>query len=132
MTDTQGPTDGEDIRRLLAKLTEAWLKGHFEDLAECFHEAAVIRGPALQELARGKEACVRSYEDFSREATVEEFEEPAPEIDIRDNTAVAVAPWTISYTIKGESFRESGKDLYLLVREGGRWLIVCRTGLGAG
>jgi hypothetical protein len=131
MSDTDRPTGGADIRQLLSKLTEAWLKGHFEELAECFHEAAVIRGPALQELARGKEACVRSYEDFNREATVEEFQEPAPEIDIWGNTAAAVAPWTISYAMKGESFRESGKDLYLLVREGGQWLIVCRTGLGA-
>ena len=89
--------DQEQIRSFISRINEAWLKGHTERLNECFHDDVVVRGPDLQQMARGREACVKSYEDFIRLATVREFKASEPVIDVFDNMGVATCPWEISY-----------------------------------
>jgi hypothetical protein len=62
--------DREEVRLLLNKINDAWLKGRLDDLSdvlnECFAEDIVVRGAGFQDMARGKEECVRSYGDFIR------------------------------------------------------------------
>jgi hypothetical protein len=64
----------DEIRRLLERINDAWLKGRPERivpaLSECFHEEVVMRGPGLAEVGRGREICAKSYEDFVRSAIV--------------------------------------------------------------
>ncbi len=74
--------DRGEIRLLLSKVNQAWLKGRPEELNECFHNDMLIEGPGFQETARGNEVCVRSYEDFIRQATVRDFKESEPDIDL--------------------------------------------------
>ena len=117
----------EQIRSLLSRLNEAWLRGDTERLNECFHDDVVVRGPDFQEMARGREPCVKSYGDFIRLATVREFKASQPAIDLFDNMAVATCPWEISYRLNDQEYHESGHDLLLLVREEGGWLVAWRA-----
>lgn len=119
--------DHEEIRRLLSKINEAWLRGHTQELNNCFHDDVVVKGPEFQEMARGREACVRSYEDFIRLATVREFKAPQPVVDVFGSMAVAVGPWEISYTTSDKDYHESGHDLMILTREEGKWQVVWRA-----
>ena len=123
--------DQEQIRSLLSRMNEAWLKGYTERLKECFHDDVVIRGPDLQEMGRGREPCVKSYGDFIRLATVREFKASEPAMDLFDNMAVAICPWEISYRMNDQEHNESGHDLLVLTCQKGKWQVARRTVLSS-
>ena len=124
-------SDREEVRLLLDTINDAWLKGRPEDLADvlnrCFHNDMVIRGPDLRTVATGREACVRSYEEFLREATVRECTLSDPDIDLWGNTAVATYSWDMTYQMGGQVYHESGHDLFALARGRKGWRAVWRA-----
>ena len=58
----------EQIRPLLDRINDAWLKLAPEDipaaLDDCFDDQAVIKGPDLTVLANGKQACIGATRTF--------------------------------------------------------------------
>jgi ketosteroid isomerase-like protein len=119
--------DTQAIRRLLSRISEAWLRGDASNLNEYFHDRMMIKGPDLQELGAGREACVKSYEDFILQTSILEYEESDPEIDLYGDTAVVVCPWKINFEMKGQKHREQGRDLLVLVRREHGWLVAWRA-----
>ena len=117
----------EQVRSLLGRINEAWLKGYPEKLNECFHNDIVVRGPDFQEMARGRGACVTSYADFIRLATVEDFQAAEPVIDLIGDVAVTMSPWTIRYRMNDRDYHESGRDLLVLIRQEGGWQVAWRS-----
>jgi hypothetical protein len=131
MTSAVEQKDQEEIRSLLARMNEAWLKGHPERLNECFRHEVVVKGPDLREMARGREACVKSYADFIRLATVRDFQASEPVIDLFGSMAVATCPWKISYKMNNQDYDESGHDLLVLIRDEAGWQVAWRTVLSS-
>ena len=123
--------DQEEILSLLSRISEAWLEGRTEGLNDCFHNDVVIKGPQLQEMARGREACVKSYEDFIRLAKVREFKASEPVIDVFGAVAVASCTWKINYRMNDRDFRESGRDVLVLTHQEGEWKVVWRAVLSS-
>ncbi|HMD97060.1 MAG TPA: nuclear transport factor 2 family protein [Terriglobia bacterium] len=117
----------EETRTLLVKISAAWRQGRLEEVAEYFHDDMVIRGPELQEMGRGREVCVGSYKDFISQATAQELKESDAEIDVWGNAAVASYAWEMHYEMGGASYHESGRDLFVFKRDGGKWLAVWRA-----
>ena len=113
-------------------MNEAWLKGQTERLNQCFRDDVVVKGPDLQEMSRGREACVRSYADFIRMATVKEFQASEPVIDVFGSVAVVIAPWEISYRMNDQEHDESGHDLLVLTCQKGKWQVAWRAVLSSG
>ena len=60
----------DEIRRALDGLNAAWRERRFADLATCFDDAVVMRGPGLIELVRGRDALVKSYADFMAKSEI--------------------------------------------------------------
>jgi hypothetical protein len=127
MANNGTPDEREDIRMLLGKISAAWRQGRMEELGEYFHDDMVIRGPELQAMGRGRDVCVGSYKDFISQATVQELKEGDAEIDVWGNSAVAWYPWEMRYQMGGHSYHESGRDLFVFVREEGKWLAAWRA-----
>ncbi|PYV06211.1 MAG: hypothetical protein DMG26_03720 [Acidobacteria bacterium] len=127
--------DSEEIRLLLNKINDAWLKGRPEDLpgvlSRCFHDDIVIKGPGFQAMGRGKEACVKSYAGFTRQARVRSCMLSEPEIDHFGDTAIATYSWEMTYELGGHEYHESGHDLFVLAGVEGRWQAVWRALLPA-
>ena len=127
--------DREEIRLLLNKINDAWLAGPPDGipgvLNECFSADMVIRGPGFQAMGRGKEACVKSYVDFVRQAKVRSCTLSEPEIDHFGDTAIAAYSWEMTYELDGHEYHDSGHDLFVLARVEGRWLAVWRALLPA-
>jgi hypothetical protein len=120
-----------DIRAVIRRINSAWLDGPADAittaLLPCFDESVVFCGPSFQVVARGATACVSSYEAFVRMATVREFDAPAPDIHVAGETATAVCPWTMTYTLNEQTYTESGHDLLVLNRRGGEWRVMWRA-----
>jgi uncharacterized protein (TIGR02246 family) len=127
MVPSAVPTEQEPIRQLVKRINQAWMQGRLEELNECFHENMVIVGPGFQAMGQGREACVRSYQEFLAAAVVHEYHEGEPAIDLWADTAVAVYGWEIVYEIKGQRSRESGQDLFVFARENGVWRAAWRA-----
>lgn len=124
------PAEGDsrkEVQDIINRINEAWLGGHTGDLNEFFHNDMVIRGPDLTEHGRGKEACVKSYEDFVQKARVLNLTTSKPQVDLWDDSAVATYSWEISYEMQGRACQESGRDIFVLTRAGGRWQVIWRA-----
>jgi hypothetical protein len=124
MTESQDIAD--EIRQLLRRINDAWIKGNPDELNSFFHERMVIKGPELQTVGNGREACVQGYKDFLKIAVVKDYHESEPAIDVWGNTAVATLPWTMTYELDGQQYTESGHDTFVFTHENRRWLAVWR------
>jgi len=128
--------DEELVRALVGRINDAWLKGRPEDIPAsldgCFHERMTIRGPDFQNMANGKEACIRSYADFLKQASVRDCTLSDPDIQVVGDTAVAVYAWNMTYELSDQEYRETGRDVFVFTRDGDRWLAVWRVLLLAG
>jgi hypothetical protein len=127
MTDATQGNEREEVRLLLSKINQAWLKGRLEELNDFFHDDMVIKGPELQEMGRGKDVCVGSYKDFISQAVVQEFKESDAAIDVWGSTAVASYSWEMTYQMKGQNYRESGRDIFVFARDDAGWRAVWRA-----
>jgi hypothetical protein len=124
-------TESEELRLLIGKMNQAWLKGNLDELREYFHDHVAIKGPQFEPMGHGKEACVKSYEDFIRAATIQDFKESDVQVDLFGSTAVATFAWEIDYEMNGQNYHETGHDVFVFTRRDGKWRAVWRAMLVA-
>jgi uncharacterized protein (TIGR02246 family) len=124
-------SEGE-VARVVRDVNRAWLDGDLAGLRWHFHKYVTFVAPNCVRVGSGIDACVRSYEDFSSQAEVTEFEIKNIQVDLFENTAVATSEYRIGYEMKGEKQREEGSEILVLSRDSGRWLVVWRMILAPG
>jgi uncharacterized protein (TIGR02246 family) len=122
--------DRDQVRQVIERLHEAWSKRPPQDIPAAmeslWHEEAVILA-GMQEMARGREACIQSYRDFVEQASLEETRVGDPSIDVWGDAAVATSAWHMTYDLDGQRYRESGHESFVLVRTDRGWEIVWRS-----
>jgi ketosteroid isomerase-like protein len=120
-----------EIQPLVQTINDSWLHGPPEAIPDvlnrCFHDDVVILGPGLQEIAKGREACVASYQSFVNQATVKSFSVTNMEIDAYGDTASVRYSWEMEYELKNEMHHETGRELFVFASSGTRWLAVLRA-----
>lgn len=126
MTGCTYTREEQEIRDRTRSINQAWLAGNAGQLARYFDESAIILGPGPQVMAEGREACVRSYQDFSDWATVHSFSEHAPVVKVFSTTAVASYRYTIRYETEGIRHEDTGQDLFVFRYRQNQWLVICR------
>lgn len=117
----------DEIRRTLDALNAAWRERRFTDLAACFDEQAVMRGPNLVELVRGRDALVKSYADFMARSDITEYAESGHAVDRWGDTAVARFDWSMVWNQNGKADRASGQDLFVFQQRDAQWIAVERV-----
>ncbi|HSB09139.1 MAG TPA: nuclear transport factor 2 family protein [Blastocatellia bacterium] len=123
-----GSTDVEfEIRELVQRMNEAWVKGHPEELASFFSEDIVMVHPDFAQRTEGRDACVASYADFCTQADIQDFKLGDLAIDVSGDTAVATYSYDIAYEMGGERFNDKGRDVFVFSRSSGKWQAVWRT-----
>lgn len=123
--------DAGQIRALIQRINDAWLKGPRENiaaaLADCFDDAMTIKGPGMVTLSEGKRASARSYADFVQQAAIRECALDEPEIHVVGHAAVATYGWTMTYVLNGQEYREAGFDIFAFSRIDGNWKAIWRA-----
>jgi ketosteroid isomerase-like protein len=127
MPSSKASTHRQEILELIEQLNDAWVKGSPEKLSSFFREDMAMVHPDFVNRTEGREACIASYEDFSSQAKVNEFKLGETSIDVFGHTAVATYSYEISYEMGGEHFKDTGRDLFVFIRENDRWQAVWRT-----
>ncbi|MFO7769366.1 MAG: nuclear transport factor 2 family protein [bacterium] len=126
------PTDREQIIRAIRTTNEAWTSGEIERVQKLFHPAAVHVSPDFTRRVEGREAIVRSYEDFTRQAVTREFEEFDHSVDLFGDSAVATYRFRVTYERNGEARRVEGSEILVFRRMGQGWQAIWRTQLPSG
>jgi uncharacterized protein (TIGR02246 family) len=116
----------QEVWDVVRRINAAWREGHPERLTDLFHDRMVIIGPDGRRFVEGKEPCVASYRGFCEYASVAHYRESDPQVDVYNTTAVVSYPFEIEYTIEGKVNRETGRDVFVLEKQHGRWLAVWR------
>ena len=127
MASSEASTPRQEILELIEQLNDAWVKGSPEQLSSFFREDIVMVHPDFIHRTEGREACIASYVDFCSQAKVNDFKLGETSIDVIDDTAIATYSYEISYEMGGEQFTDTGRDLFVFIREDGRWQAVWRT-----
>jgi len=117
----------DEVRELIKRLNDAWVKGQPGQLASFFREDIVMMLSDFAQRTEGRDARVASYEDFCRQAAIIDFELAEPIIDVFGDTAVATYAYEIGYEMGGERFKDTGRDLFVFIRQNDRWQAVWRT-----
>jgi uncharacterized protein (TIGR02246 family) len=124
MTEEQG-----EIWELVRRSNRAWIAGATHELATFFDESAVVVAPGLQGRSEGRDAIVRSYEDYVHHARTHAFEEEEHSIDVFGDVAVVSYRFAIRYTLNGEAGErdETGQEVLVLRRGPSGWKAIWRT-----
>jgi uncharacterized protein (TIGR02246 family) len=126
-TPSEGTRDTEEIWLLVQQMNDAWAKGNPGGLASFFREDIVMVNPDFTNRTEGRDACIASYEDFCKQAAILDLKISNPGIDVFGNTAIATYSYEIQYEMGGERFNDTGRDIFVFVRENDRWQAVWRT-----
>lgn len=127
MPSSEASTYQQEIREMIEQLNVTWAKGSPEQLSSFFREDIAMVHPDFVQRTEGREACIASYVDFCSQAKVNDFKLGDTSIDVFGHTAVATYSYEISYEMGGERFTDSGRDLFVFIRENDRWQAVWRT-----
>ena len=119
--------DTDRIKQTVSGITAAWRQGRIDALSRFYRPDVVFVQPGFGGRVEGREACVESYRDFLTAATVHDYAEDAPRVDVFGDTAIAVTHFEIDYQLEDKRHRETGHDMLVLVREEGEWRVAWRT-----
>jgi len=117
----------EELKARVHSLNIAWLAGNLDDLRTYFHPEIVMVAPGVSAHIKGREACLKSFEDFMCRAQVHDFRESETRVDHWVETAITSFRWDVTYTLDGRRLDEAGRDVWVWIRTGGIWVVVWRT-----
>lgn len=113
-----------EVWQALRALNDAWTKGNPGDLKNYFHKDMVAITATDRERLEGREACFTSWNNFAHAAKIYHWHELEPRIQIYGNTAVVTYYFDMSFEMGGQTTKLGGRDMFVLVKEGGKWLAV--------
>ena len=126
MTDSNNDLKNE-IRQTVEGINEASRKGDIEALKHFCHKNVVIVPPGFVQRAEGRDTYLKSVEDFCSTGSVLEYKELSMKIDVFGDVAVVYYSYETKWKMKGKTFSEKGKDVKVLGRYEGKWLLIWRT-----
>ena len=97
-----------------------------DSLGLFIHPDMIIIFPGMKEMV-GEEEVMGMYRTFTDLAETLSFQESTPVIQLFNNNTTAVVTYTYDLEIKledGAIRQATGRDLYTLVKESGRWVAV--------
>jgi hypothetical protein len=107
-------------------LNRTWLERRFDDLPALFDENAIMRGPRLVEIGRGRHVIAASYAQFMAQSEVTDFSAGNYAADAWGECAAVTYDWTITYNQGGQAHTDSGQELLLFVQRDGAWVVTLR------
>lgn len=99
----------------------------FNKLAPHFHKDVVMVLPGFTTQAKGREVCLKSYEDACSQMAFHKFAASEEKIDVYGNTAVACYKYDCIWEYKEKKLEDDGHEILVLVKEDTDWQVAWRT-----
>ena len=130
-TETKCPSmDSEKVTReileVLRTMNRCWTEGwHEEQFRQYILPDAVAIVPRIPGRLEGREEYIAGWREFATSATIHEWNESCHSIQVyaRGTCAVVTYLFTIRFTSGGKYQSMHGRDMFFLVRQGGRWQV---------
>ena len=114
------------VLRKLKSISDAWLSGNVEAIADCVAEDVVMVVPGFVASIRGRDSFVAGFRDFCENAKIVSYEERDHSVQIVGSTAIATFLFDMVYERNG-TFHSTGRDFWIFAESGGEWIAVWRT-----
>jgi hypothetical protein len=114
----------KEVLYFIKTMNKCWTEGNPEDLNNYFHANMVAITPTDKNRIEGKTACVAGWSAFAKNAKIHSWKEHGHKIQFYGNTAVATYYFDISFDMGGQTINMSGRDMFTLVKEDGKWWAV--------
>jgi len=103
--------------------TETWDEAAF---SRYIHPDAVAMAPTTPGRLIGRDAYVAGWKGFAEATKIHEWKESGHRVSFfcRGTCAVLTYFFTIRFTMAGQEIAMQGRDMFTLIRQGGRWLVV--------
>jgi general stress protein 26 len=99
----------------------------FEKLNPYFHDDVVMVSPGLATHAKGRDICLKSYEDACSQMKFHKLDASDEHIDVYGNTAVACYKYECIWEFQGKKFDDTGHEILVFIRNDKDWQIAWRT-----
>ncbi|MEK6616045.1 MAG: nuclear transport factor 2 family protein [Bacteroidota bacterium] len=117
----------DEVWQAVQDMNQAWTKIPDEQkIREYFHKDMVSIVPTARDRISGGDACVAGWMGFANSTNITHWEEKEPLISIFLNDTVAVVSYyfDMAFEMNGNNITMSGRDLFTLINENGRWKVV--------
>src|SRR5680860_242409 len=115
------------IEHLIAAFNNGWTQGKFDDIKPLLHDNVIFVAPDLKTQINGKDPCIQTIKDYSRNAKTKVFEIRSKEIHIWNQTTVVTIDFYIEYEMNKEVYIEKGKEFWTLNMQNDHWKLVWRA-----
>jgi len=117
----------KEVWDTVLKINKAWaVDGDFDILEQYFHESMIAITPGDRERLEGKLVCVGGWRTFAQSVEIKYWNEINPEVVLYHDDTLAIVSYyyDISYKQRGRSVDITGRDLFTLIKEDGRWQVI--------
>ncbi len=108
----------------LRALNDAWTTGDPARLAEYFHPQMVAITATDRLRLTGRDACLASWQGFAQAARIHRWRELEPLVQLYGDTAIVTYYFDMAFDMGGRRIDMGGRDMFVFVREHGRWWAV--------
>ena len=116
----------QEVWQRVSDMNRAWaVDRDCEVLEDYFHENMVAITSTDRERIEGRDACLAAWKDFVDTTQVHYFKEIDPKVRVFGDGASAVVTYyfELSFDMSGQTIESTGRDMFVLVREDGKWWI---------
>jgi general stress protein 26/ketosteroid isomerase-like protein len=118
----------DQIWQIVQAINRTCLEGKgFEKLNPYFHDDVVMVSPGLAAHAKGRDICLKSYEDACSQMKFHKLDASDEHIDVYGDTAVACYKYECIWEFQGKKFDDTGHEILVFVRNDKDWQMVWRT-----
>ena len=120
------PSQVQEIEKTLRTMNQHWAGEWNEpEFRKYIHPDAVAIVPTTPGRLEGRDAYVEGWKGFAKAATIHSWNETDYRVQLYAGGRCAVATYLfiITFTMGGISQTMKGRDMFFLVKEGGRWLV---------
>lgn len=117
----------EEVIGIIRAMNRCWTEGwNEEQFRQYIHPGAVAIVPTTSGRLEGQDAYVAGWRAFCKAAVIHEWRETDHKVQIYagGKSAVVTYLFSITFVIGGQKQTMQGRDMFFLVKEGQKWLVV--------
>jgi general stress protein 26 len=128
MTDTSTKQTKDRIWQIVQTINRTCMDGKgFEKLKPYFHDDVVMVSPGMATHAKGRDTCLKSYEDACSQMKFHKLDGSNEHIDMYGDTAVAYYKYDCIWEFQGKKFDDSGYEILVFMLNDKDWQMSWRT-----
>ncbi len=116
--------DKTEVWETVQEMNRCWTVGDPNGLETYFHKEIIAVTPNDPMPLLGRKACLAAWKSFTEIATIDDWQELEPKIQLFGDAAVVSYLYVLNCKVGEAKLSLEGRDLLFLVKEEGRWWVV--------